>query len=77
MSGSITATAYIQIRKNNIWGKAVRMTQNYPSVIEPGCIVVKVKFTVPNDWYQIPFVTVSLPEPDKEIIATEVEAGAP
>jgi hypothetical protein len=42
--------AYLQIRRDNAYGRKCRVmksTQRQPEIVEPGCVVVKVRIRIP------------------------------
>lgn len=42
-------TAYLQVRKHT-WNqcRVVKSTQHKPTTVEPGCVVVKIKVSIPS-----------------------------
>lgn len=63
--------AYLQIRQHGGWElRPVKVTQRRPEVIEPGCIVVKIRFRVPDRVFE-PF------EPEAVIVVPEELAQRP
>lgn len=62
MSTDRSGFAYVQLRKNSHrLLRVVKATQNPPEFVEHGCIVVKVRFEVPDTAWTCPEVTVSVP----------------
>lgn len=46
-----TGTGYLQVRPHPQYQhdlKVVKVTQKFPDVIEPGCVVIKLRIQVPN-----------------------------
>lgn len=44
-------TGYLQVRQNPNYAaelKVVKVTQRFPDVIEPGCVVIKLRIQVPD-----------------------------
>lgn len=58
-------SAYLQIRRHSGWDlRPVKVTLRRPEVVEPGCIVVKIRFRVPDRAFE-PF------EPEAVIVVPE------
>lgn len=55
MAEPLIADAYLQVRKAVFYGswraeaRVMRCTQNKPEVVEPGCVVVKVRLRIPTE----------------------------
>lgn len=46
---TLTGTAYLQVKKD--WGytcRIIKATQNQPGVVSDGCVVVKIKLSIPD-----------------------------
>lgn len=75
----LEATAYLQVwRWSNDWrteARVVKSTQRPPEVVEPGCIVVKVKLRIPFEaWDPIaPEAVIDVPA---ELIQHPIEVEA-
>ena len=55
MAEPLIADAYLQVKKSRFYGswhteaRVMRCTQNKPDIVEPGCIVVKVRLRLPAE----------------------------
>ncbi|MCZ9884113.1 hypothetical protein [Arthrobacter sp. B2a2-09] len=79
MSGYIEADTYLQLRRTEgVWNRPLRViksTQRKPAVLEPGCVVVKVRIRVPAAAFEplTPEAVVTVPE---SLIQHTVQATA-
>lgn len=77
----LTATAYLQVWKRQPWGpytaeaRVVKTTQKKPDVVEPGCIVVKVRIRIPREAWEAfePEAVIDVPA---ELIQHPIEVEA-
>lgn len=80
----LEADAYLQIKRDRFHGswsveaRVMRVTQNAPTVVEPGCIVVKVRLRIPHEAW-LPFAPEAVVEvpPDMVQHPITVEAADP
>ncbi|TDP97670.1 hypothetical protein [Labedaea rhizosphaerae] len=73
---------YLQVAEHHMYGgelKVVRSTQKRPAVLEPGCILVKIKLSIPRAaWKPFePEAIVTVPAELTEQAPVEVEAVSP
>lgn len=62
MNTNRSGVAYVQLRQDSgRWLRVVKTTQKPPEFVEHGCIVVKVRFDVPDAAWAVPEVTVTVP----------------
>lgn len=83
MTGTRTATAYIQIADRQVRGSwrpdtsatVVKVTNTPPERLEPGCVLVKVQIRVPREAWApaMPAVVVDVP---LDLVGQSVEAEA-
>jgi len=70
----MTGTAYLQVRKD--WGstcRVVRATQNSPSVLADGCIVVKVRISVPAKAWEPLTIELPVEVPAEKVVRPTLE----
>lgn len=78
-SSYIEGDAYLQIRRHQHWSQSelriMRATQRRPEVIEPGCVVVKIRLRMPLAAFLPlqPEAVVTVPE---DLVQHPVEAEA-
>lgn len=81
MSAYLECDAYLQIRGADTWRREPRVmksTQKRPEIVEPGCVVVKVRVRIPASAFEPlqPEAVVTVPE-DLVQRPVEVEAVQP
>lgn len=74
----LEGNAYIQIRSDGWKLRCIKATQRVPRIVEPGCVVVKVRIRIPETAFAPlqPQAVITVPE---ELVqrAIEVEAVNP
>lgn len=77
----LVATTYLQVWKRQPWGphsaeaRVVKSTQSRPDVVEPGCVVVKVKLRIPREAWD-PFEPEAVIDVPAELIQHPIEVEA-
>jgi hypothetical protein len=73
-----SGVAYVQLRRDSGVRslRVVRMTQKEPESVEHGCIVVKMRFEVPDGAWSVTEVAVMVPA-DLPVIQAELEPAGP